>query len=130
MHSIRPVANASVNQRQGSFNRLENAQAEIQRLVIRDAHNITVAQTEAQALVLVQLSLSAAIEAVILIFGDDPRISQLQKVAQSLENLQLQSQSVFIEKADGIVVTQTELQFEAVIQAAIALLAQVVAKLG
>ncbi|ODG91447.1 MULTISPECIES: spore coat protein [Bacillaceae] len=130
MNSMRPVSRASVAQRQGSFNRIENAQAELQRLVIRDSHNITVAQTEAQALVLVQLSLSAAIEAVILIFGDDPRISQLQKVAQSLENLQLQSQSVLIEKADTIVVTQTELQFEAVIQAAIALLAQIVAKIG
>ncbi|MFD4705141.1 spore coat protein [Gottfriedia sp. NPDC058432] len=130
MHSIRPVANASVNQRQGSFNRLENAQAEVQRLVIRDSHTITVAQTEAQALVLVQASLQAAIEAVILLFADDPRISQLQKVAQSLENLQLQSQSVVIENSDGIVVTQTELQIEVVIQAAIQLLAQVVAKLG
>ncbi len=130
MHSIRPVANASVNQRQRSFNRLENAQAEVQSLVIRDSHTITVAQTEAQALVLVQASLQAAIEAVILLFADDPRISQLQKVAQSLENLQLQSQSVVIENSDGIVVTQTELQIEVVIQAAIQLLAQLVAKLG
>ncbi|PGM57047.1 hypothetical protein CN946_08870 [Bacillus sp. AFS053548] len=91
---------------------------------------MTVAQTEAQALVLVQASLQAAIEAVILLFADDPRISQLQKVAQSLENLQLQSQSVVIENSDGIVVTQTELQMEVVIQAAIQLLAQLVAKLG
>ncbi|WP_176547270.1 spore coat protein [Bacillus sp. AFS053548] len=66
----------------------------------------------------------------ILLFADDPRISQLQKVAQSLENLQLQSQSVVIENSDGIVVTQTELQMEVVIQAAIQLLAQLVAKLG
>ncbi|WP_353652060.1 spore coat protein [Bacillus sp. AFS001701] len=57
-------------------------------------------------------------------------MSQLQKVAQSLENLQLQSQSVYIENSDGIVVTQTELQIEVVIQAAIQLLAQLVAKLG
>jgi hypothetical protein len=128
MYPMRPVA--SVTERQRSFNRLENAQAEFQRLVIRDSHNVTVAQTEAQALVLVQASLQAAIEAVILIFADDPRISQLQKIAQSLENIQLQSQSVLIEKADTIVVTQTELQLEVVIQAAIQLLAQLVAKLG
>lgn len=61
----------------------------------------------------------------IILFGDDPRISQLQRVAQSLENIQLQSQAVWIENADGIVVTQTELQLEAVIQAAIQLLAQI-----
>ncbi|MET3196081.1 spore coat protein [Gottfriedia sp. OAE603] len=117
-------------ERQRTFNRLENAQAEFQRLVIRDSHNIAVTQTEAQALVLVQASLQAAIEAVIILFGDDPRISQLQSVAQSLENLQLQAQSVYIENSDGIVVTQTELQLEAVIQAAIQLLAQLVAKIG
>ncbi|MFF2878832.1 spore coat protein [Gottfriedia sp. NPDC057991] len=125
---MRPVT--SILEKQRTFNRLENAQAEVQRLVIRDSHNVTVAQTEAQALVLVQASLQAAIEAVILIFGDDPRISQLQRIAQSLENLQLQSQSVLIEKADTIVVTQTELQLEVVIQAAIQLLAQLVAKIG
>jgi len=117
-------------ERQRTSHRIENAQAELQRLVIRDSHNIAVTQTEAQALVLVQASLQAAIEAVIILFGDDPRVSQLQSVAQSLENLQLQAQSVYIENSDGIVVTQTELQLEAVIQAAIQLLAQLVAKIG
>lgn len=109
---------------------IENAQAELQRLVIRDSHNIAVTQTEAQGLALVQASLHAAIEAVIILFGDDPRVSQLQRVSQSLENLQLQAQSVRIENSDGIVVTQTELQLEVVIQAAINLLAQLVAKIG
>ncbi|MEH6939089.1 spore coat protein [Bacillus sp. JJ664] len=115
---------------QRTSNAIENAQAELQRLVIRDSHNIAVTQTEAQGLVLVQASLQAAIEAVIILFGDDPRVSQLQRVSQSLENLQLQAQSVRIENSDGIVVTQTELQLEVVIQAAIQLLAQLVAKIG
>ncbi|GGI10848.1 spore coat protein [Gottfriedia solisilvae] len=129
LYPIRSLNN-NVEERQRTFNRLENTQAEFQRLVIRDSHNVAVTQTEAQGLVLVQASLQAAIEAVIILFGDDPRISQLQRVAQSLENLQLQSQAVWIENADGIVVTQTELQLEAVIQAAIQLLAQLVAKIG
>jgi len=119
-----------VEESQRTFNRIENAQAELQRLVIRDSHNIAVTQTEAQGLALVQASLTAAIEAVIILFGDDPRVSQLQRVVQSLENLQLQAQTVRIENSDGIVVTQTELQLEVVIQAAINLLAQLVAKIG
>ena len=117
-------------ERQRTSHRIENAQAELQRLVIRDSHNIVVTQTEAQGLALVQASLTAAIEAVIILFGDDPRVSQLQRVVQSLENLQLQAQTVRIENSDGIVVTQTELQLEVVIQAAINLLAQLVAKIG
>jgi spore coat protein X len=54
----------------------------------------------------------------------------LQKVAQSLQNLQIQQQSIIIEDSDGITVNQLELQFEAVIQAAINLLAQLVLKIG
>jgi len=128
LYPIRALNN--VEERQRTSQSVENAQAELQRLVIRDSHNIAVTQTEAQGLALVQASLSAAIEAVIILFGDDPRVSQLQRVAQSLENLQLQAQSVRIENSDGIVVTQTELQLEVVIQAAINLLAQLVAKIG
>jgi spore coat protein X len=128
LYPIRPLP--TVEERQRTSNSIENAQAELQRLVIRDSHNIAVTQTEAQGLVLVQASLQAAIEAVIILFGDDPRVSQLQRVSQSLENLQLQAQSVRIENSDGIVVTQTELQLEVVIQAAIQLLAQLVAKIG
>ncbi|WP_088070625.1 spore coat protein [Gottfriedia luciferensis] len=129
--SLDPIRRVShISEKQRVSNRLENAQAELQSLVIRDSHNIEVVQTEAQALLLVQLSLVASIQAIILLFGDDPRIEQLQKVAQSLENLQLQSQSIYIEKADGIIVAQTELQLEAVVQATITLLAQIAAKVG
>jgi len=59
LYPIRSLNN--VEEKQRTFNRLENAQAEFQRLVIRDSHNVAVTQTEAQGLVLVQASLQAAI---------------------------------------------------------------------
>jgi spore coat protein X len=110
-------------------NKVENAQTEFQGLVIKKSHNIEVVQTEAQGLVLVQASLKAAIEAVIVVLGkDDTDVKNLEKISQSIENYQIQQQSIHIEESDGIKVTQTELQFETVVQAVVKLLTQLVVR--
>jgi hypothetical protein len=61
----------SSNPEQAIRNNLKNEQAEYQGLVIRNSHTIVVTQVEAQALVLVQAALQAAIMAFIVVFGNE-----------------------------------------------------------
>lgn len=122
--------NDPVDAEQDLTNRLTNNQREVQALVIRDSHNVQVAQTEAQALILVQVALQAAIEAAIVVLStQDADVRALQQLSQNLSAIQLQNQSITIVGSDGITVTQTELQVDVVVQAAVNLLAQLSARL-
>ncbi|MGX9134541.1 spore coat protein [Rummeliibacillus sp. JY-2-4R] len=117
---------------QHTGNNIEVNQMEHQGLIIRNSHTVDVTQTEVQGLLLVQAALQAAIEAVITVLGSDENadVKNLQKIAQSLEVTQVESQRVAIIDSDGITVRQTEVQIDVVIQAAIQLLASLVLKIG
>lgn len=127
------ASNESVNQiSQNTANNLEVNQSQDQGLVIRNSHTVDVTQTEVQGLVLVQAALQAAIEAAIVVLGstENADLENLQRIAQNLEVTQTESQRVTIVDSDGITVRQTEVQIDAVVQAAIQLLAQLVLKIG
>lgn len=115
--------------KQKILNNIDTKQKGLQGLFIRDSHNIQVTQTEIQGLILVQAALQATLEASILVLGsEDKDVKQLQKVAQNLEAAQKQYQTIVIENSEGIKVTQTEVQVEVVVQAAINLLTQLLLK--
>jgi hypothetical protein len=118
--------------KQSANNQIDVDQIEIQGLVIKNSHTIQVTQTEVQGLLLVQAALQAAVEATILAFGNNAGtdVKQLQKIAQSLDVNQIQKQSVYIEDSGEITVAQTEIQVDAVVQAAINLLGRLVLKVG
>jgi hypothetical protein len=107
-------------------------QTEIQGLLIENSHNIQVAQTEVQGLLLVQAALQAAIEAAIVVLGtnENNNIRQLQRISQSLDVAALESQTLIIRDSDGITITQTEIQVDVVVQAAINLLAKLLIQIG
>ncbi|MEH7273680.1 spore coat protein [Neobacillus vireti] len=110
---------------------LTTSQRQLQSLVVRNSNNIKVVQTEAQALVVVQAALQAAIEAAITALGRSNKdVKTLQAISQRLSASQSESQSIIIENSSAITVTQTELQITAVVQAAINLLAEIALKVG
>jgi len=120
-----------VNSNQDITNTLRNTQTELQTLVIRNSHNIQVVQLEAQALLVIQAALQAAIQATVAVLGNqDNNVRELQRISQNLTALQSQTQSIVIDNSDGISVNQVELQVDIVVQAAINLLAQIALKLG
>lgn len=118
--------------RQRAENSEEITQIQDQRLFIRNSHNVDVTQTEIEGIIAIQAALQAAIEAVIVVLGsdDNAEVKNLQKIAQSLEVTQVESQRVAIIDSDGITVRQTELQIDVVVQAAIQLLAQLALRVG
>lgn len=107
-------------------NKGDVVQSEQQALVIRNSHDVNCTQTEVQGLLLIQAALQAAIQAAILSFGDSDNeaLKNLKKLNQQLDLTQVQSQGTYIEDCDGIVITQTEVQVDVVVQAAIQLLAK------
>ncbi|WML44241.1 spore coat protein [Neobacillus sp. PS3-40] len=121
-----------VRRTQRTENDIDVKQTEIQGLCIENSHDVTVAQTEVQGLLLVQAALQAAIEAAIIVLGTDgnKNIKQLQSISQSLEIKNFEKQTIVIKDSDGIAVTQTELQIDVVVQAAINLLAKLLVQIG
>ncbi|MEK5080070.1 spore coat protein [Solibacillus sp. FSL W7-1436] len=113
-------------------NNVEVNQFQDQGLFIRNSHTVDVTQTEVQGLLLVQAALQAAIEAAIIVLGSNENadVQNLQRIAQSLEVTQSESQRVAIIDSDGITVRQTEVQIDAVVQATIQLLGQLALKFG
>ncbi len=55
---------------------------------------------------------------------------ELQRISQSLDVNQMQTQTVIIENSGEVVVTQTEIQVDAVVQATIKLLAKLTLDIG
>jgi hypothetical protein len=118
--------------RQRTDNTTNVEQSEEQGLTIVNSHNIQVTQIETQGLLLIQVALQAAIEAAIAVLGTNQNndITQLQRLAQSLDVTNIEGQSVVIRDSDGVVVTQTEVQVDVVVQAAINLLAKLLVQIG
>ena len=88
-------------------------------------------QQEAQALIALQASLQAAIEAAITVFDaqDNADTSDLQRLDQQLKVLQLQKEVIAIQCSDDIIINQQQIQIDLVIQAVIQLLAKISAKI-
>lgn len=124
--------NNQARQQQITSNSLTNTGVEVQGLTITDSHDVTVQQTEVQGLLLIQAALQAAVEASIIILGHNEynNLRQLQALSQALSVSKVESQTITINGSDGITVSQTEVQVDAVVQAAINLLAQLLLKIG
>lgn len=118
--------------RQTTENSEDITQVQDQKLVIKNSHAVNVTQTEVQGLVVIQAALQAAIEAVVSVLSSDENanVEKLQKIAQDLDITQVESQKVVIIDSGEVTVSQTELQIDVVVQAAIQLLAQLALRVG
>lgn len=110
---------------------MSSVQKQNQTLVIKKSHGVTINQQEAQALIALQASLQAAIEAAITVFDaqDNADTSDLQRLDQQLKVLQLQKEVIAIQCSDDIIINQQQIQIDLVIQAVIQLLAKISAKI-
>ena len=109
----------------------ENIQGQSQHLIIRRSHNVNIAQGQAQALVDLEVSLQAAIEAILVIFDaqEDVDNTELQELLQQLKVIQTQKEIIAIECSDDINIAQAQVQIDLAVQAVIQLLAKITAKL-
>ncbi|MGL4336919.1 MAG: hypothetical protein ACRCST_08480 [Turicibacter sp.] len=106
------------------------AQVQDQGLYIRHSHDVVVTQIEAQGLLVLQLSIQAALEAIFILFDaqDDEDVKNLQTIAQQINVIQQERQRVVIQCSDNIKIIQTEIEVTALVQAALELLTKITAK--
>ena len=111
--------------------KMNGIQKQSHTLVIKKSHGVSINQQEAQALIALQASLQAAIEAAITVFDaqDNADTSDLQRLDQQLKVLQLQKEVIAIQCSDDIIINQQQIQIDLVIQAVIQLLAKISAKI-
>lgn len=116
---------------QSSSSSMSNYQNQMQTLIIKKSHGITINQQEAQALIALEVALQAAIEATIAAFDvqDDCDTTDLQQLVQQLKVLQFQKEVIVIEYSGDITINQQQIQVEAVVQVVIQLLAKISAKI-
>ena len=128
-NNLRPRRNSNSSQSEEMTN--QNIQRQSQHLIIRRSHNVNIAQGQAQALVDLELSLQAAIEAILIIFDaqEDIDDTELQSLVQELKVIQEQKEIIAIDCSDDINITQAQVQIEVVVQAVIQLLAKITAKI-
>lgn len=103
-------------------------QSQIQGIYIKDSSAITITQQEIQVLIIVQLALQAALDAVIIAFDlntADDDIVELQKMIESVKAAQIEHQRIMIKDSYNVTVNQEQAQIDILIQAAIALLARI-----
>ncbi len=105
-------------------------QSEAETVVVRKSSNVDVTQFEGQPLYLAQLALEGALQA-LLIFSrtHDTSIDTKELEAIIQEARQVEREKVKVVQSRGVRVTQVESQHAAILQAAVDLLAQIVAKL-
>lgn len=126
-HQNRPQPDGQQNN-EGS---ITNSQTQTQTLFIKKSHGITLNQQEAQALIALQISLQAAIEAIIAAFDtqDNADTTDLQQLIQQLKVIQSQKEIIAIECSGDLTINQQQIQVELVVQAVIQLLAKISAKI-
>ena len=129
-NSLRPRRNSDSSQSEEMTNK--NIQRQSQHLFIRRSHNVNLTQGQAQALVDLELSLQAAIEAILIIFDaqEDIDDTELQSLIQELKVIQEQKEIIAIDCSDDITIIQAQIQIEVVVQAVIQLLAKITAKIA
>ena len=106
-------------------------QSEFQGIFIKDSNEIRINQTEAQALIVLQIALQAALDVLLIAFDlddNDDDVRELQSIIQSIKGAQLQHQKIIIKDCNDITLNQQQLQVDALIQVALQLLAKLEAK--
>ena len=102
-------------------------QSQYQGIFVKGSNGITINQQQAQALLILQVSLQAALSALLIAFDlddDDDDVVELQSVIQSIKAAQIQNQKIIIKDSNGISINQQQLQIDALIQLALQLLAR------
>lgn len=111
---------------------LEALQSQYQGIFIKGSSDVNIAQLEAQALLVLQISLQAALDVILVAFdldGEDDDVKELQSLIQSVKVAQVEHQHIIIKDSFDINIIQAEAQIDVVIQAAIQLLARLELKL-
>lgn len=106
-------------------------QSEFQGIFIKDSNQIRINQTEAQALIILQIALQAALDVLLIAFDlddNDDDVRELQSIIQSIKAAQLQYQKIIIKDCNDITLNQQQIQIDALIQVALQLLAKLEAK--
>ena len=102
-------------------------QSEFQGIFIKDSNQIRINQTEAQALIILQIALQAALDVLLIAFDLDDNDDDVREL-QSIKAAQLQCQKIIIKDCNDITLNQQQIQIDALIQVALQLLAKLEAK--
>lgn len=111
---------------------LEVLQSQFQGIFIKGSSDVDIAQVEAQALLVLQISLQAALDAILVAFDlddNDDDVRELQSLIQSVKVAQIEHQHIIIKDSFDVHIFQSQAQINVVIQAAIQLLARIEIKL-
>lgn len=106
-------------------------QSQYQGIFVKGSNGIDINQQEAQALIVLQVSLQAALDALLIAFDiddDDDDVRELQSVIQSIKAAEMQNQKIIIKDSNGISINQQQIQIDALIQLVLQLLARLEAK--
>lgn len=106
-------------------------QSQYQGIFVKGSNEIKINQQEAQALIVLQISLQAALDVLLIAFDlddDDDDVRELQSVIQSIKAAEMQNQKIIIKDSNGICINQQQIQIDALIQVARQLLARLEAK--
>ena len=106
--------------------------SQYQGLFIKGSSDINIAQLEAQALLVLQISLQAALDVILVAFDlddEDDDVKELQSLIQSVKSAQIEHQHIIIKDSFDVNIAQAQAQIDIVIQAAIQLLARLELKL-
>ena len=106
--------------------------SQYQGIFIKGSSDISIAQLEAQALLVLQISLQAALDVILVAFDlddEDDDIKELQSLIQSVKSAQMEHQHIIIKDSFDVNIAQAQAQIDIVIQAAIQLLARLELKL-
>lgn len=109
----------------------ETIQAQSQGIFIKDSSSVAISQQELQTLIVLQIALQAALSAIIIAFdlnGNDDDVVQLQKIIESVQAFQVNQQRIVIKDSYNVAINQQQTQVDALIQAAITLLARIKVK--
>ena len=125
----RYLSNDAVQENETSMDVLAS---QYQGIFIKGSSDINIAQLEAQALLVLQISLQAALEIILVAFDlddNDDDVKELQSLIQSVKAAQRENQRIIIKDSFGINIAQAQAQIDIVIQAAIELLGRLELKL-
>ena len=125
----RYLSNDAVQENETSMDVLAS---QYQGIFIKGSSGINIAQLEAQALLVLQISLQAALDVILVAFDlddNDDDVKELQSLIQSIKAAQRENQRIIIKDSFDVNIAQAQAQIDIVIQAAIQLLARLELKL-
>ena len=125
----RYLSNDAVQENETSMDVLAS---QYQGIFIKGSSDINIAPLEAQALLVLQISLQAALDVILVAFDlddNDDDVKELQSLIQSIKAAQRENQRIIIKDSFDVNIAQAQAQIDIVIQAAIQLLARLELKL-